>query len=362
MSELSFVVQIGPAAWPPPWRGLHMRTWFNALPRRAPCAARHPLRIAVRTAKSASRCRLKPVNRTRSPKDGLPRARSERPPDGRALAEGPRESKHAMSRNFPIDYRERIGNKERRGVAFHACSRSGIADCAGGADQQPGGRHLGRAAQAVSAMQAEPCSRGWENFYLIVGPSAGGADRADVRRRHADRGARARRRPSAASISTHRRSCGTSAVVLRAERRGGRADDPPRAVRNRQRAALALLGVAMGVRSAVGIHRSQDHRRRQPVRHVVVRDHPGRGLCRAGRGGARGPRRRSWSASAVAAALMALLLVSIHAEWDLVTFLAPTRRDQATRKAARARASSRSSSGESRRLRTSPARRGSSRP
>jgi len=31
----------------------------------------------------------------------------------------------------------------------------------------------------------------------------------------------------------------------------------------------------------------------------------------------------SWSASAVAVALMALLLVSIHAEWDLVTFLAP---------------------------------------
>jgi hypothetical protein len=30
-----------------------------------------------------------------------------------------------------------------------------------------------------------------------------------------------------------------------------------------------------------------------------------------------------WAASAVAAALMALLLVSIHAEWDLVTFLAP---------------------------------------
>lgn len=31
----------------------------------------------------------------------------------------------------------------------------------------------------------------------------------------------------------------------------------------------------------------------------------------------------SWGESAVAAALMALLLVSIHAEWDLVTFLAP---------------------------------------
>jgi hypothetical protein len=30
-----------------------------------------------------------------------------------------------------------------------------------------------------------------------------------------------------------------------------------------------------------------------------------------------------WGASATAAALMALLLVSIHGEWDLVTFLAP---------------------------------------
>jgi hypothetical protein len=32
---------------------------------------------------------------------------------------------------------------------------------------------------------------------------------------------------------------------------------------------------------------------------------------------------KPWGASAVAADLMALLLVSIHAEWDLVTFLAP---------------------------------------
>jgi len=33
--------------------------------------------------------------------------------------------------------------------------------------------------------------------------------------------------------------------------------------------------------------------------------------------------RAAWGESAFAAALMALLLVSIHAEWDLVTFLAP---------------------------------------
>jgi len=32
---------------------------------------------------------------------------------------------------------------------------------------------------------------------------------------------------------------------------------------------------------------------------------------------------RSWAASAIAGAVMALLLVSIHNEWDLVTYLAP---------------------------------------
>jgi hypothetical protein len=34
----------------------------------------------------------------------------------------------------------------------------------------------------------------------------------------------------------------------------------------------------------------------------------------------------SWGAAGVAADLMALLLVSIHAEWDLVTYLAPMAR------------------------------------
>jgi hypothetical protein len=34
-------------------------------------------------------------------------------------------------------------------------------------------------------------------------------------------------------------------------------------------------------------------------------------------------RGESWGPIAVAADLMALLLVSIHADWDLVTFLAP---------------------------------------
>ena len=32
---------------------------------------------------------------------------------------------------------------------------------------------------------------------------------------------------------------------------------------------------------------------------------------------------KEWGTTAIAVGLMALLLVSIHAEWDLVTFLAP---------------------------------------
>jgi hypothetical protein len=34
-------------------------------------------------------------------------------------------------------------------------------------------------------------------------------------------------------------------------------------------------------------------------------------------------RGHAWAESAIAAAMMALLLISIHGEWDLVTFLAP---------------------------------------
>src|SRR3954467_3364773 len=87
--------------------------------------------------------------------------------------------------------------------------------------------------------------------------------------------------------------------------------------------ALALLGIAMGIRNAIGIARGQ-----------VATPGPGfdlfwYGLAPAfvytGLGWAAVSVLRAWpwSASAVAASLMGLLLVSIHAEWDLVTFLAP---------------------------------------
>jgi hypothetical protein len=87
--------------------------------------------------------------------------------------------------------------------------------------------------------------------------------------------------------------------------------------------ALALLGIAIGARSAVGI-----------VRRPGAPDAVGfdmfwygvaplivyLGLAAAAVGILDGA---SWGAAGVAADLMALLLVSIHAEWDLVTYLAP---------------------------------------
>jgi hypothetical protein len=86
---------------------------------------------------------------------------------------------------------------------------------------------------------------------------------------------------------------------------------------------LALLGIGMGIRNAIGIARGQ-----------VATPGPGfdvfwYGLAPAfayaglGWSAVSILREYSWSASTVAASLMALLLVSIHAEWDLVTFLAP---------------------------------------
>jgi|SRR5215210_96957 len=86
---------------------------------------------------------------------------------------------------------------------------------------------------------------------------------------------------------------------------------------------LALLGIAMGFRSAVGIQRERltgaDSMFDMWWYGIVP------AVAYVGLGGASVAvlTESNCSASAVAAALMALLLVSIHAEWDLVTFLAP---------------------------------------
>lgn len=88
--------------------------------------------------------------------------------------------------------------------------------------------------------------------------------------------------------------------------------------------AAALLGVMMCGRNAIGIARTRisgaENANFDMWWYGIVPD-----LVYVGLGvGALGAlTSMAWAASAVAAALMALLLVSIHGEWDLVTFLAP---------------------------------------
>lgn len=86
---------------------------------------------------------------------------------------------------------------------------------------------------------------------------------------------------------------------------------------------LALIGVAMGIRSAVGIAR------RPGAPDAAGFDMFWYGVAPAivcvclGGAALAVLSAAQWAATAVAGALMALLLVSIHAEWDLVTYLAP---------------------------------------
>ena len=86
---------------------------------------------------------------------------------------------------------------------------------------------------------------------------------------------------------------------------------------------LALLGIGIGLHSAVGIARRPGAPNAAGfdlfwygLAPAIVYG----GMAVAAAGILAG---RAWSAAAVAADLMALLLVSIHAEWDLVTYLAP---------------------------------------
>lgn len=88
--------------------------------------------------------------------------------------------------------------------------------------------------------------------------------------------------------------------------------------------ALALLGIGMGIRNAVGIART-----RISGNDNFIFDLSWYGIVPAtvyaglGAAAAAAWFHAWWAPSAAAVALMALLLVSIHAEWDLVTFLAP---------------------------------------
>ena len=162
---------------------------------------------------------------------------------------------------------------------------------------------------------------GWENFYLIVGPSAAALIglmfvvvtlTAGRERDQTERGKHLYTSP----IVWH------LAVVLVLSGAAVAPTIHPKLF-GIITAGLALLGIAMGVRSAVGIHRLQytgpDSMFDMWWYGIIP------GVVYVGLGGAAAATLcgSSWSASAVGAALMALLLVSIHAEWDLVTFLAP---------------------------------------
>jgi hypothetical protein len=162
---------------------------------------------------------------------------------------------------------------------------------------------------------------GWENYYLMVGSSAGaliglmfvvvtltaGRDRQEV-----ERGKKLYTSPIVWALAVILALSGLAAVPGVTAKVFGIAA-----------AGLALLGAAMGIRSAFGIVRSPGAPDAAGfdmfwygVAPAIV--YVGLGVAAAGLlAGA------SWGTAAVAADLMALLLVSIHAEWDLVTYLAP---------------------------------------
>jgi hypothetical protein len=162
---------------------------------------------------------------------------------------------------------------------------------------------------------------GWENYYLMVGSSAGALIglmfvvvtlTAGRGRSETERGKRLYTSPIVWHLAVILALSGAAAVPnvspkLFAVMAGG----------------LALLGVGMGVRSAVGIARTPgapDAAGFDIFWYGLAPAIVYAGLAASAFGVLRGS---AWGTTALAADLMALLLVSIHAEWDLVTYLAP---------------------------------------
>ena len=162
---------------------------------------------------------------------------------------------------------------------------------------------------------------GWENYYLMVGSSAGaliglmfvvvtltaGRDRAEV-----ERGKHLYTSPIVWQLAVILTLSGAAAVP-----------GISIAFFGYSTLGLALLGFGWGVRSAVGIARrpgAPDAAGFDMVWYGIAPAivYVGLGIAALGL-----LWERPWGASAIAAGLMALLLVSIHAEWDLVTYLAP---------------------------------------
>jgi hypothetical protein len=163
---------------------------------------------------------------------------------------------------------------------------------------------------------------GWENYYLMIGSSAGaliglmfvvmtltaGRDRAET-----ERGKHLYTSPIVWHLAVILTLSGAAAVPGISARIFGAAT-----------LGLAVLGVGWGVRSAVGIWC------RPGVPDAAGFDMFWYGIAPAiiyiglGIAGLGLLMQKPWGTSGIAAGLMALLLVSIHAEWDLITYLAPT--------------------------------------
>jgi hypothetical protein len=162
---------------------------------------------------------------------------------------------------------------------------------------------------------------GWENYYLMVGSSAGaliglmfvvvtltaGRDRAEV-----ERGKHLYTSPIVWHLGVILTLSGAAAVPGITAAHFGLAT-----------LGLAVLGLGWGIRSALGIWRrpgAPDASGFDMFWYGVAPAIVYIGLGIAGLGLLT---EKPWGTNAVAGGLMALLLVSIHAEWDLVTYLAP---------------------------------------
>jgi hypothetical protein len=162
---------------------------------------------------------------------------------------------------------------------------------------------------------------GWENYYLMVGSSAGALIglmfvvvtlTAGRGRSETERGKRLYTSPIVWHLGVILTLSGAAAVPnISAKLFGVIAG------------GLALIGVAMGVRSAFGIARSPGAP--EAVAFDIFWYGVAPALVCVGLGGSALALLSGWkwATTALAADLMALLLVSIHAEWDLVTYLAP---------------------------------------
>ena len=162
---------------------------------------------------------------------------------------------------------------------------------------------------------------GWENYYLMIGSSAGaliglmfvvvtltaGRDREEV-----ERGKHLYTSPIVWHLAVILTLSGAAAVPhIQAEAFGIASG------------ALGLLGIVIGVRSAAGIAKRPGAPEAASFDTFWYGIAPAivyAGLAVSAWAILRG---WAWGTTALAADLMALLLVSIHAEWDLVTYLAP---------------------------------------